>query len=220
MKKVFISREITASSPFYHPEFESTLLTAHPLIHIESVKCDIPHADWLFFFSKSGIKCYNEQHPLSNTGYSIGCYGIQTAAYLKKQYQITPHFIGTGESISCLEKWKDSKLSGSICFIRGYHSQRSLIDDLATDHVVFELVVYKQRIKKIKELGQYDLAILTSPLNVASFIQNKGKAETYLAIGTTTAQALMAHGIDPKVAPQPSEAALAESAKEILGIKL
>jgi uroporphyrinogen-III synthase len=219
MKKVFISRNLAASSCFYQDEFKSVQLTAQSLLTIESVTCVKPQVDWLFFYSKSGIDCYNEQHPLVNNEYLIGCFGPQTAAYLEKQYRMTPHFVGTGEAHSCLEKWKNSHLNGSICFIRGEHSKRSLIDELAAFHSIRELIVYRQTIRKINKLGHYDLAILTSPLNVASFFQNKGSAQVFLAIGSTTAQALISHGILPTVAEEPSEAALAESAKHILGIK-
>ena len=49
-----------------------------------------------------------------------------------------------------------------------------------------ELAVYDNQIITGLLLGQYDLAVLTSPLNVESFFTNGGRSRVFMTLGTAT----------------------------------
>lgn len=98
-----------------------------------------------------------------------------------------------------------------LTFVVGRQSLRSLQKALPSISDHKEVIVYDQSKAEGVDLATYDIAILTSPMNVESFLENKGAATKYIAIGETTGAALRKHKIDPIIANSPSEVGMSES---------
>ncbi len=210
MIHLFISRYLDTHSPINFLVEKNFVITAESLIEFDVVSVQQPTTDWVFFYSKKGIDCYFDQHLEILDHQRVACFGEQTALYLTYRTSINAHFVGTGEAHTTRDKWRASDLKGSICFVRGELSRRSIIDELKSDHTIQELVIYRQRIKQITLSKEYDIAVLTSPLNVQGFFANGGNASHFIAIGPTTADELMRYNKHVIIAASPSESSLLE----------
>lgn len=98
-----------------------------------------------------------------------------------------------------------------ITFVVGTSSLRSVQKALPSISDHMEVIVYNQSKIKTADLASYDIAILTSPMNVESFFENNGNASKYIAIGYTTAAALRKQQLDPIVAAYPTEDGIAQT---------
>jgi len=95
----------------------------------------------------------------------------------------------------------------SIC---GRQSLRSVHGhpQVREDHLR-ECIVYDQHLREDISPSSYDLAVMTSPLNYSAWARAGSTAQTFVAIGETTAAALREQGVDAIVADAPSEAGIA-----------
>ena len=101
MKRLFVSRHLESDSPII--EFcnnNGVELEAESLLTFTSVPFgDVPKGDWLFFYSKSGIKHFLSQLDYAelNQRFMIACFGPSTANYRQDQIGKPADFIGDGK---------------------------------------------------------------------------------------------------------------------------
>lgn len=213
-KTVFISRTLSEQSPI-RTLLEAEKKTFHDesLIDFSPILFELPKTEWLFFYSKSGVKFFFEQYPLAvHKNFKIGCFGPSTASYCKEHHKVTFH--GNSEKETCLKLIQEHVEENDITFICGRHSLRSV--QSLSEQVFQETIVYDHSIRERRALGSYHIAILTSPMNVASFIRNEGHADKYISIGSTTAETMVKSNLSPLIAPYPSEEGIAQLLKEHL----
>ena len=103
--KVFITRDIKKTD-FFKTALEEVGFTVfgQSLIKFSAVSFDlIDDFDWLFFYSKNGVRFFfnqlNDQQLGIIKNKKIGTIGSGTAKFLKQNYSFAPNFIGTGSPL-------------------------------------------------------------------------------------------------------------------------
>ena len=220
MHTAFITREITTYSPFY--QFLTTKgfdVKGHSFIEFLPINISsIPNTDWIFFYSKNGIRFFFEQLEqlnlkIENLDYQWATIGQASATYLAS-FNIKADFIGTGEPNSTSKGFLKIAKSQKVLFPRATNSKKSIQNILGKKIESIDLIVYNNVLSKsIKKRSENFLAF-TSPLNAKAYFQHfqPENFQHIIAIGTTTAKALTELGInDFTIAEQPSERGLAEA---------
>ena len=204
---LFISRSLNQYSELIHSFPHEKYAWHHrSLIEINSLPFKVPTTQWLFFYSKNGIECFEkgiEKDRIQR--FKIACFGPGTAQRFEEIFNKKSDFIGTGERDSTLNSFEKVLGTESICFVRGRESQKSIqtilnFKDKITHLIIKDkqiknntntyLIVYDNHIKTTETLGQFEVAILTSPMNAKGFFKNKGMASLIISIGPTTTLAL------------------------------
>ena len=205
---IFVSRHLEASSSIKKIGKKYNLhLSDRSLLRFSSVDFEVPDTKWLFFYSKTGVKYFSNYCSLAH--YKIGCYGPATASYCMTYAPVTFQCdADTQKGIQQIERCINNE---DLTFVVGRQSLRSLQKALPSTSAHKEVIVYDQSKAVGIDLIRYDIAILTSPMNVESFFQNEGAATKYIAIGQTTGAALKKRKIDPIIANSPSEDGISES---------
>lgn len=207
MKSIFVSRSLDADSPIRKVvEGQAVQLVDESLISFTKVAWEVPETRWLFFYSKTGVRIFNERCPSHH--YKVLTYGRATAALHSRYGAVVAHAdADTSRAIGLLDIF-DCK--DDITFVCGRLSLRSVHGHPSLrGYDLPECVVYDQHVREDISSESYDLAVITSPLNYASFAKAGRKASVYLSIGSTTAAALQAEGVESMIAASPSEAGIA-----------
>lgn len=210
---IFVSRQLEATSPIQDIAIRHNLdITHQSLLAFDAVDFEVPDSKWLFFYSKTGVKYFSNYCSLSH--YKVGCFGPATATYCMKYGHVT--FECDADTKQAVLKVIEHIGDELITFVVGSRSLRSVQKALPSKAHHKETIVYNQRKIKKNDLGSYDIAILTSPMNVESFMESNGNAKKYIAIGETTATALRKRSFTPMVSVTPSEDGIAHTLDSIL----
>lgn len=221
---IFISRELTADSPFYSilPS-EGVKVIGASLVAFEAVPFStLPEADWCFFSSRNAVKFFFES--LKAAGLSFpkrikwGVLGEGTAKALKEQGYVAD-FAGNGEPQNVGEAFAVVATGQGVLFPRAAQSRESIQKILAGTVTIHDLVVYTNTPRTDFELPSADILVFTSPLNAQAYFARYAyqNGQKVLAIGQSTEQALRQLGLSEiLLAPTPSEEVLAEICKSQL----
>jgi len=181
-------------------------LVDESLITFTKVGWEVPDTRWLFFYSKTGVRMFNEV--CSSHHYKVLTYGKATAELHARYGAVIAH--ASADTTRALELLDVYDCKEDITFVCGRQSLRSVHGhpSLSSFHLR-ECVIYDQSLREDISSATFDLAIMTSPLNFEAFAKAKRTASTYMAIGDTTAAALHKQGIAPLIAASPSEEGIA-----------
>jgi len=216
---VFITRDLTLQSPFYQQLSDEGWQVRHAsLLVFESVPFEhLPAVDWIFFYSKNGIKYFFEQaKPDDSVRYAV--MGEASAAYLTAQCGIQADYVGTGEPASTATAFIQRAKEQRVLFPCAAQSRHSIRQLLAHEIEAIDLVVYNNQKKSNLPPRDEHVLVFTSPLNVVAYFDQHilQQYQQIVAIGRTTAAELEAYGYtDFKIATQPNERALAEAVIEL-----
>ena len=211
MPSIFISRPLAPNSPFYTlpPQWQgngSSLLVFKPV----AVNA-IPEVDWLFFYSKRGVK-YLLQQASPPSGMRLACLGLSAANALREAgYE--PTFVGDGKPANTAEQWRSAAKDSRVAFVQARHSRASVQHLLGEAVVAFPLIVYDNAIRENIDIAPANYLIFTSPLNFQAYIQQYKLApeQRIIGIGKTTAVTFSAASVkEYRIAKTPSEAGLLE----------
>ena len=219
-KSAFITRKINKSNPFFkiliQQDFEVNGLS---FIRFKAVEVsNLPNANWIFFYSKNGIRFFFEQLAQLNLKVeNIDCkwatIGQASTTYLEK-LGIKVNFVGTGEPLSTSEAFLKVAKGERVLFPRAFNSKKSIQNILGDQIRQLDLVIYENHLVQNVEKRNEDFLVFTSPMNAQAYF-NTFKLEGFqkaIAIGQTTAKALTQLGInDFTISTQPSEKSLAEA---------
>lgn len=188
--EIFISRKLEEDSILLdYFNAKKLSFVDQSLIEFSPVKFERPWSEWLFFYSKKGVRYYFDQQPPQRMrSHKLACFGPGTASYLLDNYGFMPDYIGTGEKNSTTKGLLNSAADESVCFVVGRHSMRSVQELLGEKLEVTEICVYDNTPATTTNLETYKTAIITSPMNYESFIANGGSANYLISIGATTSQ--------------------------------
>ncbi len=234
-KKLFISRDLDAGSSFVNRLSGAGVeVTGQSLIRFTPIPfTKVPDADWIFFYSKQGIRYYfdrlDDPSFWSTTRVRLprkvkepryATFGEGSARFLKEFRNIRPDFTGTGEAKSTAIAFLQ-KISGErVLFVRGRRSLRSVQKILQGDlNHPAELIAYDNEPMTHFTLPQCHYLLFTSPLNARAWYgRYRPKSwQKVFAIGQSTAKALLSLGIEKvTVAGKPSLDELAEVVIESL----
>lgn len=228
MLRIFISRDLKKTSSFFDllTLAEHIVLSYSSLIEIKSILFDkIPSADWLFFYSQSGIKKFFEKAvflDFDKSSYRYATIGKSTAELLETYIQRSPDFIGTGnDMVEIAQKFYEAAKDKKTLFIQAENSQRSVQKQIEQIAVTETLIVYSNEKKTIGAAIEADILVFTSPLNVEAYFDMPSFYEPsyFVAIGRTTEKALLKAGVPENkifIAEEPTELSLMQKTKELI----
>jgi len=217
MKSVFITRNLAAESEFRQTlEAKGFIVEGKSLIDFKAVKFElIPPTDWIFFYSKKGVKYFfegiSDKADFSNR--QLACMGKGTKVALETLGK-SADFEGKGTPNEIAAAFLKLAKNQSVLFPRARTSRQSIQKILGNHIISYDLVVYINEPKTDCHMSNNNLLVFTSPLNVeAYFYQNRLKPhQRIVAIGETTAKALRKLGYcEITIAGQPTEKAMAQS---------
>ena len=216
MKKIFISRSLNPSSPIRNIARDHVLVD-QSLIEFSPIDFEEPRADWIFFYSRNGVKYFFEGGNYALYPYLWACMSEGTADELS-HYVTDISFIGNGSPEDVTLKYVDHiKPTEVTCFIRAEHSLDSINKNIENDSN-FSIPVYHNTPTQSIPTQKFDIIIFTSPMNVDAWFKKRAyNNECLISIGNTTAKHLEKYGIkDVIVSRQPSEEAIAKSLQALL----
>ena len=218
---VFISRLLSSHSVFAQKMSENNItLTAKSLIQFSACPFDAPTtADWIFFYSKNGVKYYFDQISATTKKYRIACLGPGTANELLLKTGIQADFVGSGAPKETAEAFRALALNKTVAFIQASNSNKSVQQQLSETTNILSCIVYTNTAiaESFSFLGQ--VLVFTSPLNAKTyFAQNTiNLKQEIIAIGNSTADALEKIGVSNiAIANEPTEAAMAEAVLKLI----
>jgi uroporphyrinogen-III synthase len=217
VKKVFISRRQTTSSPFYDRMVAAGYeVIAQSLIHFNAMPFSLPtHFDWVFFYSKNAVKYFFEKVSDAEVKHKrLACIGKGTASTLE-QLGYTPDFVGSGHPEEVAEDFYAEAPKSIVLFPQAAYSQQSVQKRLAAKVQTISLVVYKNTPIPAFTIPFCEILVFTSPMNVSAYASHYAikDNQTCIAIGHTTSQALEEYKVkNIVIATAPSEEKMAEAA--------
>lgn len=217
---IFISRELKSNSPFLALLADKARVIGNSLIDFKAVPIThIPQADWLFFYSKKGIRYFFEQLPQNFSLPHLAVIGAASADYLYDNYQLQADFIGTGHPEATAQQFLALAQQKKVVFVQAKQSKQSVQQLIKTQVATAALVVYDNVPKTNIDLPFSDILVFTSPMNAqAYFTQYPLKNnQQVVSIGHSTAKALKTLSINNiHIAEQPNETALAQTCLTLL----
>ncbi len=218
---IFISRALAINSPFGKLLTQQNItITALSLIELKAVSfAAFPRADWLFFYSKNGVKYFFEglKQPISWP--PIATIGKGTAAFLAEQYALKADWVGNGNPQEVAKALEPIALNKTVLFVQAQQSKQSVQKLLENKIKARSLVVYDNQIKANFELGYFEILVFTSPLNVQAYFEKYTyqKGQKIVCIGKSTAAKVHSFAIkNYYIAAEPSEKALALLCLELI----
>ena len=216
-QRVFISRNLDDQSPFKDVlKLEHITIDDQSLIEFEEVPFLQPNSEWLFFYSKTGIKFFKQGGgKIKNC--RIATFGKQTAVFFENMYNQKPDFIGSGIKEEVTQHFTEMTGTSTCLFVLGKNSMRS-VQKLRNNPSDKEIVVYLNTPRKSFDIVRPDIAVFTSPMSVETYFDKyKDRNHHNIAIGESTLNALKKITSAPSVKSNtPSEQSLAKMVKESL----
>ena len=197
-KTLFVSRHLENDSPILmYCEQHNIHVIHESLLSFSAVSFDeLPDGDWLFFYSRSGVKFFLDQITDLQTiaKYKIACYGPSTAKAWESGASIPVTFTGDGKPDNVPIQFKEAiQDQETVVFIRAMHSKMAVQRAIDGQIKCLDVIAYKNsRRDDITISDKVDYAMLTSPMNADAFIE---ALPTYsgpiITLGTTTSRHLM-----------------------------
>jgi uroporphyrinogen-III synthase len=208
--RVFISRQLRDGNDFAKelPSLQYYIVDQY-LIDFQPIRFEPPATEWLFFYSKSGIKYYVEQGGEIDH-HKLATFGSSTAQFLKKITGKESDYVGVGKKEQTALSFSKMPHYESCTFVVGKNSLRSISTILQCNSHQ-EIVVYSNEAKAELSIKNPDIAIFTSPLAVKAYFDHyPNRTHRNVAIGRTTSQSLLAinKSVDA-IAKEPNERMLA-----------
>ena len=218
MHTVFITRNITVQSPFYQILIGLNV-KGYSFIDFEPIVfSNLPCSDWVFFYSKNGIRFFLKQLEQLNLNpedleLKWATIGQASADYLET-CGINADFSGTGEPHSTSKAFLKIAKGQQVLFPRAVNSKKSIQNILGNQIQSIDLIIYNNAISTKITKREEDFLVFTSPMNAQAYFKKfqLDHFQKVIAIGQTTSKALIELGInDFTISAKPSEKGLAEA---------
>ena len=221
MTSIFISRPLDANSVLNSLfEKEEVSWTDRSLISFKEIPFALPQTKWLFFYSRKGVYYFKKglKDGLDTSSFLFAAYGPGTAAEIENQLGSPVSFLGNSDPKYCHQQMSMKAEPLEVTFVRGMNSLRSIQTKFQSWDISPECIVYDNIPMTDVTLGEYQIAIFTSPMNVRAFFANGGKAHEYLVIGKSTFREieLMKTGSPVVISKEPSEESLADALRQMI----
>lgn len=208
-KTIFISRKLTADSPFFALlQKEDLKIIDQSLIQTTQIRYSYtPQTNWIFFTSKNAIDYFFAQDPDIPEQVKYGVISNASAQHLLT-YDVVADFVGKGVNlINIAKEFKEALQDQSVLFPQAIDSYQTIQKQLAFSNTCYNLYVYKTSIRNDIDLPYSDILIFTSPSNVIAYY-NKYKpdpGQTVIAIGSTTKYKLNEFNVNEILTPDSFE---------------
>lgn len=185
---IFISRELSNESPFLGLQSDECRVIGESLIQFEAVTIeDIPATDWVFFYSRNGIKFFFQ----SQDYHTDNQYAVIGTASANTFYELTgrsPKYTGNGVPGDVAHNFLIYEKGKSILFVKAELSSNSIKELLKDDMICQDLIAYKNVIKNRIDLPKCSHLVFTSSMNAQGYFRKYSyNNEKLYAIGQSTA---------------------------------
>ena len=172
--------------------------------------------NWLFFSSKNAAKYFFEKYPDIPENIQIAAINKGTAAALSRLGH-APHFIGEGGDMTAIAKAFDATRGENVIFPMASHSQRTIQKQLQ-NKFTHDIVVYDNFPLENIDEREESILVFTSPMNASNYFTNFALKEDQrvVAIGPSTAKAIVAFGWTCEAAYEPTKWALVDTVTRLL----
>ena len=219
VKRVFFSREINDDHPAVQSLTDAgVVVLGQSLVQFSPVDFDeIPRCDWIFFYSKQGIRHFfnrldrliqegvvGPDHPLRTTPPRYATFGPASGRFLTSFRQLTAGFTGTGKADTTTAAFLPLATNRTVLFVRGQRSRQSVQQILDTEQVTaHDLIVYHNEPVETFSIPLCRYLAFTSPLNAQAYFSRYTLKpwQKVFAIGDTTEEALLSLGVKKVMAP-------------------
>lgn len=215
-KKIFVSRSLSQDSPIRKVASGGSIVD-HSLIEFSAFPFEAPETDWVFFYSRNGVRFFFDQSNYELYPYMWACMSAGTADELSK-YVMDISFVGEGAPQEVADAFNQIVApTESVGYIRAENSIDSVRSIINSDQSV-SIPVYSNVPSNNVPSDKFDVLVFTSPMNVnAWFSQREYKGERIITIGQTTAAAVTNHGIsDMLIALEASEQGMADVLQSLI----
>ena len=223
MAKIFITRHLEINSPLLEYAFTSGhVVVGRSLIKISQVTFnEFPPTDWVFFYSKNGVKNFLNQ--LDSTQKEnlrhckIGVIGNKTESAVMNYLDQKCDFVGNADQSNTDEFVV--KLGHDKCLFPRASCSRKSIEKLLPFGQVEVLVVYENKIDELAFVeANSDVLVFTSPMNVDAYLLHSSieLLQKIVSIGHATQNYLDSLGFKNQKAYDPSEEGIVSLLKVIL----
>lgn len=217
---VFITRDLSEDS-FFKKKLEAhgCRVLGQSLVEIKGkpfLPEELPPADWLFFYSKNGVKHFYQTLGRAFPA-KIAVMGAGTADFFQKETFQIPDFVGNGKPEEVAGHFWPLAKGQRVLFLRAECSERSVQQLMPPEVEVHDWVVYENMPKSNFSCPPAEVLVFTSPLNAKAYFEQYAlNGQQIVAIGASTAQYLLSLGLDGcLVADQPTEEAMADAVLKI-----
>lgn len=200
MRSLFVSRHLENDSSILAFCEEQHISVHHEsLLSFTGVSFPILHnGDWLFFYSKSGVKFFLDQIPNQENlaHYKIACYGPSTTKRWEDLSTVVVSFTGNGKPKDVPNDFRKAILKNeTVVFVRAKHSKMSVQKEIECDIKCLDIIAYENNQRDDFNLNtDYSYAMLTSPMNADAFIKAcPDFSGMIITLGTTTSDHLLHH---------------------------
>lgn len=199
MKTVFITRNLGADSPFRRSlEKAGCRVVGESLVQLAGIRYPgVPSCDWIFFSGKSAIRYFLSDDPKLPENVKIAVMGRGSQLALKK-YGLAADFVGSGNDAARIGRtFAGSVRQERVLFVSALDSPLTIQRSLPFTCSWKNLYVYKNEPKKDFTVPRADILVFTSPYNVETYFSRYRlqEGQQVVAIGTTTMDELLRHGI-------------------------
>ncbi|NJC25366.1 uroporphyrinogen-III synthase [Neolewinella antarctica] len=211
MPTVFVTRELQLNSPLTKwARTPGRSVISHSLLRFTPVRFTPPsHAKVWFFYSPRAVEFSVDGLAGLSKRPKLAAIGPGTAAALDA-HGFQADFVGTGDPVEVATQFIEAVPATTVFFPRATQSRRSVQRMLPDNYTVLDAICYDNVVIDRVPPVRADVFIFTSPLNVEAYLREHAIAENtlLLAIGPSTAKALIAHRLAHHVADEPTEVAL------------
>ena len=196
-QRVFISRDISKERrQAYEEKFSIELLPLSLISFDACPKVTLPDFEMVFFYSKTAVHYFIQTYGLHYLkGKKTGTLGFSAKKELKKA-GVEADFCGDGDPQSVQVALSKYAANQRVLFPRAKISKRSLQGE-DKNYTCIDCIAYNNYIPSDITIPEADIYLFTSPLNVQSYLKNKGRKNTItLAIGKTTEKELLSSGFN------------------------
>ena len=190
MKTLFISTDLDIDLVTQLEE-AGFKVYAQSLLQIDPVDFELPNnkADWIFFYSKNGIK-YFYQKARFVPDVKYGVMGDASAQLFESLTQRVPDYIAKGSSLQ-INQELNNLLAGSVVCAPQAADSLNFLENIESIKYLHSLVVYKSTKLKSFDLPAFSNLAFTSPMNAQAYFEHSTyQNETVYAVGATTAKAI------------------------------
>jgi len=224
MSSLFVSRPLESDSPIisFCKQHDISVRCESLLLFTKLRFSILPQGDWLFFYSKSGVKFFLEQISDHQTlaAYNIACYGPSTAKRWNELSDLHVNFVGNGKPKDVPRDFKKAiDQNETVVFVRAKHSKMTVQKEIEADIICTDIIAYENNLREDVLLDDdYNFAMLTSPMNAAAFVEACPKfTGSIITLGTTTSDYLLyKYELDSLAASEITESGMLEMLKQVL----
>lgn len=206
-RSIFISRDLPLHSPFRLAlEEAGWKVFAQSLIDIIPLKFEVldKALDWVFFSSSHGADLFLHNYH-GPRDFKIGVVGVATANVVHT-HGLLPNYVGHSGDMMVVARELAEVVNGGRVLFAGAEGGSERVRSVLRSEQITALSIYRTEPIMDANISETDVVYLTSPSNATAYLAQHAIAkQTWVAIGSTTADYLKEKGVGNVLVPHSPE---------------